>query len=177
VAPKRRGIVIDASIAKAAGRHDHPVSSGSRRFLEEVRRICHSFVATDVLLTEWKNHASSLALDWLRSMFARRKVDRLHPVPNEGFHTKISGTAPTEGESAQMLKDVHLVEAALEGGSPIASLDERARDSFSAASRAVASLRAVVWVNPSKDEENVLEWLRSGAQSEASRCLGFGAGD
>jgi len=125
VPPTRRGIVIDASIAQAAGRHNHPVSSGCRAFLEEVRRVGHSLVLSDALMTEWKNHASSLARDWLRSMFARRKVNRLGLVPSLRIVVQILRAAPAQQQT--VLKDVHLVGAALEADCPVASLDDQAR--------------------------------------------------
>jgi len=90
---------------------------------------------------------------------------------------QISAAARGEGEGQQMLRDAHLIEVALGLGSPVVSLDDRARNSFKEVSLVVRRLRSVVWVNPTADDESPLEWLRSGARSEASRCLGFGVGD
>jgi len=177
VAATGRSLVIDASVARSAGISGQPASNRCRLFLEEVLRICHSFAATEELQLEWKKHASLFARHWVRSMFARKKFNRFDLGHDERLRAQILAAARGEGEGQQMLKDAHLIETALGLGSPVVSLDDRARNSFNEASRAVQRLRSVVWVNPTADDENPLEWLRSGAQSEASRCLGFGVGD
>jgi ABC-type iron transport system FetAB ATPase subunit len=174
VPQKSRGIVIDASIAKAAGRSEHPTSSTSRVFLEEIRRICHSLVLSDDLMLEWKHRASFLAREWLASMFARKKVKRLRLVPDKTFKERISTTTGSDKERAAMLKDLHLIEAAIHISAPVASLDETVRALFHHASQHVLGLRAVVWVNLSKEQETALVWLENGAPNEAARCLGFG---
>jgi predicted nucleic acid-binding protein len=174
VPPRGRGIVVDASIAKAAGLSDHTTSSRSRVFLEELRRICHGVVLTDELMVEWRNRASSLAREWLASMFARKKVRRLRLVRDENLNRRISTAARGENDRGAMLKDLHLIEAAIQASSPVASLDETARALFRYASQHVGSLRSVAWVNPSRVQETVLDWLENGARDEAPRCLGFG---
>jgi hypothetical protein len=52
-----------------------------------------------------------------------------------------------------LLKDVHLVEAALYTDSPVASNDSRARRGFALVARnAYSPLRAVKWFNPCVDD-------------------------
>jgi len=70
-----------------------------------------------------------------------------------------------------MLKDIHLVEAALACDHVIVSLDEDARRRFARASGQVEELRRVAWVNPARDAADVLDWLRAGARAERSRRL------
>ena len=70
------GLVIDASIARAAGRTDHPISKACRDFLEDVLKICHHVVLTKETSEEWKRHQSKFTLLWRSSMFARKKVER-----------------------------------------------------------------------------------------------------
>jgi len=125
-------------------------------------------------MIEWKEHASTFARQWLWSMRARKRVNRLRFVSDELFRTEILAAARTQGQAADMSKDIHLLEAALQTDCPIASLDDRARDFFREASQTVRRLRGVVWVNPTKEAENALEWLQGGARAEAVRCLGFG---
>ena len=177
MAAKGRALVIDASVGRTAGISEHPASNRCWLFLEEVLQICHSFLAGDELALEWRIHATPFARRWLRSMSARKKLNHFDLGHDERLHAQILAAARDEGEGQQMLKDVHLIETALELSSPVVSLDDRARNSFKEASQVVQRLRSVVWVNPTTDDESPLEWLRSGAQSEASRCLGFGVGD
>lgn len=173
--PRRRGIVIDASIAQAAGRREHPTSSRSRVFLEELRRICHGFTVTDTLMAEWKTHASSLAREWLASMWARRKVYRLAIVADDELTTEVGDSTRHEKDRDGMLKDLHLIQAALGANSPVASMDEAARRSFRRAAQTVRRLRAVVWVNPTLDADDCVPWLENGAPDEDRRRIGYGA--
>ena len=71
-----------------------------------------------------------------------------------------------------MLKDAHLIETARTFGSPVVSLDDRARNCFREAARRVQDLRQVVWINPVVEPERPLEWLRDGAPDEAHRRIG-----
>ena len=177
MAARGRPLVIDASVAGAAALSEDPASNRCRLFLEGVLLVCHRFAATEELELEWKKHASLFGRRWVRSMFARKKLNRFDFGHDQHLRAQILSAARDEGEGQQMLKDAHLIETALELRAPVVSLDDRARNSFKEASRVVRRLRSVVWVNPTADDENTLEWLRNGAQSEASRCLGFGVCD
>jgi hypothetical protein len=154
-----------------------PCSSRSRLFLEQVRTAGFRFVLGDELMIEWKEHASIFSRQWLWSMRARKRVDRLRLVSDELFRTEILAAARTQGQAAEMSKDIHLLEAALQADCPIASLDDRARDLFNEASRTVRRLRPIPWVNPTKPDERAQEWLTAGAEAEPARCLGFGIED
>jgi hypothetical protein len=165
-------------VGRAAGESEHPISSKCRAFLEEVLKICHRVTLTAALLEEWNRHRSRFAKTWLVSMYARKKVDRFDIEADQALRARVSAAATSQEERDGMLKDLHLVEAALQADAPVVSLDEMtARVPLRSASRTVRRLRSVVWVNPTADDENTLEWLRNGAQSEASRCLGFAVGD
>jgi predicted nucleic acid-binding protein len=166
-------LVIDASIATAAGRTDHPVSKAYRDFLEGVRTICHRVVMTREISAEWNRHQSIFAASWRSSMFARRKVAQPEVGPNEMLRTSIQNSGLTEKECAAALKDAHLVEAALESDFRVVSLDETARAVFRKAAPRVGPLRPVLWANPTKEEDNIIEWLEGGTEDEEVRQLGF----
>ena len=74
--------MVDASVAGAAGeRADAPdVSTGSRRALEALRASAIRLVMTPDLWTEWREHRSRFSSKWLRSMFSKKRVDRLESV-------------------------------------------------------------------------------------------------
>lgn len=67
-------IVVDTSVARAAGESDHPVSSACRRFLAVLRDGRIDLVMTDDLRLEWKRHRSTYTATWLVSMFARKRI-------------------------------------------------------------------------------------------------------
>jgi hypothetical protein len=62
-----------------------------------------------------------------------------------------------------MLKDVHLLEAALESDCRVASLDDLVKELFAAACGKYKAIKTVTWVNPDKEFAEVLNWLESGA--------------
>ena len=71
-----------------------------------------------------------------------------------------------------MLKDAHLIEAALAADSRIASKDENARDHFRRLAATYATLRRIHWVNPAVEAEQIVAWrFEDGARPERSRRL------
>ena len=166
-------LVIDASIAGAAGRTDHPISKACRVFLESVLKVCHHTVLTSSITEEWNNHESRFTLSWRSSMFARKKVTRPDVAPNDALRNGIQSSGLTEKECAAALKDAPLIEAALMSDLRVVSLGETARAIFRKAAPRVAPLRPVHWTNPTKDDEHVIEWLEAGAKDEQARQLGF----
>jgi predicted nucleic acid-binding protein len=166
-------LVIDASIARAAGRTDHPVSKACRVFLEGVLKICHRVVLTKEIREEWNKHQTQFSMTWRASMVARKKVAWCEVAQNEVFRTKIRKLDFSETEHAAALKDAHLIEAALETDLRVISLDEIARGLLRRAAQDVKQLKRVHWVNPTKDEEHTMEWLEGGAEDEEVRRLGF----
>jgi predicted nucleic acid-binding protein len=166
-------LVIDASIARAAGRAEHPISKACRDFLEEVLKICHRVVLTKEIQEEWNRHQSPFTLSWRSSMVARKKVAWLEVAQNDAFRTGIQNFRFSEKERSAVLKDAHLIEAALETDLTVASLDETARGLLRKAAQNVKPLQQVLWVNPTKEEEHTTEWLEGGAEVEQERQLGF----
>lgn len=75
--------------------------------------------------------------------------------------------------TAEMLKDFHLVEAALATDQTVTSLDDIVRNLFASTSRTAGELRSIVWVNPDKTQEQAIAWLENGAKPEKKRILGF----
>ncbi len=72
-----------------------------------------------------------------------------------------------------MLKDFHLLEAALVTDRTVIALDEIVRALFGTACQTMGQIKSVVWVNPDKAEEQPLVWLEEGAEPEPHRQLGF----
>ena len=68
-----------------------------------------------------------------------------------------------------ILKDFHLIEAALTTDKIVVSRDDRARSLFN-----VPELNTVVWVNPVTNHPDCLTWLAEGAQSTQRWLLGSG---
>jgi len=114
---------------------------------------------------EWKQHASRFARTWRVAMFARKKVDLATIFPQTKLRAKVcDGTA-------KMLKDWHLIEAALATDKIIVSRDDTARELFSGAAKNVGEIQKVIWVNPAEELDPCF-WLEKGASAEDRRMLG-----
>ncbi len=170
-------LVIDASIARAAGRTDHPISKACRVFLESVLTVCHHAVLTRPISEEWNKHQSRFTLSWRSSMFARKKVARPVVAPNNVLRTGIQNSGLTEKECAAALKDAHLIEAAVDSDFRVVSLDETVRAIFRKAAPRLGPLRQVLWANPAKEKDHIIDWLEGGAKDEEIRQLGFDDSD
>jgi hypothetical protein len=179
---RSKRLVIDASIARAAGGPDatFPKSKRCRDFLLDVLDARHRVVMTADIRAEWQRHQSGYARRWLVSMHARKNVHwDSAVVADDALRARIVRTA-TGGSAEQvqadreaMLKDCCLLEAALAADKTITSLDERVRRLFGAAAHQVGELREIVWANPDLIEERCSDWLREGAHAERKRQLGY----
>lgn len=163
---KKRALVIDANVARAAGRGTaatHPTSKTCRDFLLEMLRICYRVTMSHELHDEWKAHASTFARQWQVGMVSRKKWTLSRGTLDASVREAILETVGTEKSRAAVEKDLHLVGAALAEGKAIVSLDETARNHFAKASASVPILRALDWVNPASANDRAEDWLRDGA--------------
>jgi hypothetical protein len=169
-------LVIDASVARAAGGEDakSPTSKYCRDFLLAVLNISHRVVMTPDIRKEWDKHQSSFARTWLRTMVAKKKLEyRNDIVINDELWKGVEDFTDFNNQREAMVKDLLLIEAALKTDKIIVSLDEIVRKLFDKAAEQVEELRIIVWVNPAKLDEQAIFWLESGAPAEKERMLGL----
>jgi hypothetical protein len=169
---RSRRLVIDACIAGSAGLSEHPVSSSCRAFLEAVRKLGHHVVFSSELSEEWHDHQSGFALRWRSSMVARKKVVWVDPVECAPVRVEIERLDVTDRRRAEIKKDVHLIEAALPADQTITSSDESARAPYREIASRVSAIRHLIWVNPTREDEQSIPWLEQGAPAQRSRRLG-----
>jgi hypothetical protein len=170
-----RRLVIDASIASAAGAVDatNPTAKSCRDFLQAILSICHRAVFPPQLIEEWKKHASRFAQSWQVAMERRGKLDWIESETDDELWKIIAEVAASEKEQAAMEKDAFLLEAALTTTDRmVMSLDEIARGLFRALAGKLPRMGKVVWINPGSAEDSALTWLKSGAKREPTRMLG-----
>ena len=176
--PKR--LVIDANVARSAGRKDTEsiASLHCREFLETMlNETRHLIVITDAIEAEWQKHQSNFASHWLASMYKRGRVCIIE-IPTHGrLRFKVLRTTLSEHERSAMLKDIHLLEAALHADRIVISQDEKVRGYFQNAALTIKAVTLVVWVNPCQTIETPAIWLLSGAECEKGRCLGYSLQD
>lgn len=175
---RSRGIkrlVVNASVARAAGgeRATALVSINCTEFLEIFRdETSHHVVMTFELTEEWDEHQSNFAAEWLGNMIATKRFHYIELPENRALYDEIEATAVREEDINAMLKDFHLLGAALETDQSIISLDETIRGLFKRASQQVGEIRNIIWVNPERTaEEHPIAWLQNGALPETHRRL------
>jgi hypothetical protein len=90
-------------------------------------------------------------------MYTRKKLVFLQVQRNPALRLRLTfGHGPLEREA--ILKDAHLIEAALSADRIVASLDETARTLFQ-----TTELNVVTWVNPVSERARIKAWLEEGA--------------
>ena len=175
-------LVIDASIARAAGTTNAPDSARCRDFLEAIKTTKTLWcVFTPELREEWGRHASLYSARWRAAMNSRRRISNLPSAQDDGLRRNlarcarsIAGKAEDQipGIRSAMEKDTHLLEAAIKSEGSVASLDDRVRRHFGVCAQRNRSLRDIPWINPTTPEEDAVTWVLAGAPAEQSRMLG-----
>jgi hypothetical protein len=168
-----RCLVIDASIARAAGTLESKDLTGirCRDFLIAVRSVCHRMAWSAAIKVEWDKHHSKYAALWLVTMMNLKKLRPVKDERQEELRQTIERHSLDANVGAIMLKDAHLVEAALATDSRIAALDETVRGHFRRLAATHEPLRRINWVNPAAEDEEVVAWLEEGARLERARRL------
>ena len=170
-----RDLVVDASVARSAGGEEatYPTSKNCRDCLKTILALAHRVVMSQPIIDEWNKHKSAFARTWLVSMVARKRVLRIEPQQLEELKQKLEEVAGSQKDLEAMLKDFHLLEAALATDRTVIALDETVRALFGTACQTLGQIKIVVWVNPDKAEEQAFVWLEAGAEAEPHRQLGF----
>ena len=106
---------------------------------------------TRELTGEWDRHESLFAARWRAEMRSRKKIVDIRDVENEDIRNQVQ-------MSNAVLKDLHLVEAALATDKIVVSLDDRAHGDLR-----VEATRDIIWVNAVKEGGHAVYWLRNGA--------------
>jgi hypothetical protein len=186
-----KSLIIDASIARAAGREKPadiipkettvltPINC--REILDAVRKLGFRIMMTPEIEQEWNKHQGSFATGWRAAMRTARKIDRRASCRREDLRSAILkiagqkiGTITMTNEVCRiMLKDCHLLEAALATDKIIIAVDEKARKPMKITAQVIEDIQLIVWVNPDKAEEEAIAWLEGGAEPEPHRQLGF----
>src|ERR1700730_11723405 len=102
MATASKRLVIDASVAAAAGQTIKPASRRCRECLLVVLKISHRLVMTPPLTSEWDAHQSLFAARWRAEMRSRGKTVDLAIVPDDSLRSQAPATRPAR-------KDLHLI--------------------------------------------------------------------
>ncbi|MBD3267943.1 hypothetical protein GF373_14855 [bacterium] len=170
---KSKRIVIDASIARAAGVKTE-YSRMCRDLLEKIKQICHKVQITYPINQEWVKHNSNFARNWLAQMKGKKKFHFIDVPEKDELGELIEKAEFTVNEQKAMLKDTCLINGAMLSDKIIFSLDEQARLPFSKLAVNQDDMKDMIWINPTKMEyEAILEWLNGGAEYREDFSLGY----
>ena len=164
-----RCLVIDADIVCAASDSNcpDPTPRCCRAFLSSVFNICHRVALTPEIREEWDRHKSRVGVQWRASMSDHEKIVLLESLEvNQALRDAIQDLRINQEERDVMLKDCHLLEAALATDRIVVSRDGTARGLFARHAESLPGIADVVWVDPVKSAEEVASWLKNGALSE-----------
>ncbi|MCY7406535.1 MAG: hypothetical protein LH631_03915 [Alkalinema sp. CAN_BIN05] len=169
-------LVVDTSVAAASGHKQTkspPKSECCHNFLMAVEECGHSIVMNKEILAEWKEHETTFTRKWRLQMTRSNKVI-VSKFRDITLQESILMMAVGDKQHHEMMKDICLLQAALETDRRIVSLDENtARKYFTQAAKTIPKLQEIVWVNPDKPEETPIEWLKADAPADDFRMLGY----
>lgn len=171
VTPRARQLIVDADIIHAASGSINDLSTRCREVLAIIQQAGHEVVRTPAIEAEWNDHASRHALRWMVEMESRRRLIDVEES-DTGIAGAIARLPVLAPERKIMLKDCHLLEAALASEQRIVSNDEAAYFHFYNASGSISQLRVIMWVSPTRNADACAEWLVTGAKEETKRKIG-----
>jgi hypothetical protein len=155
--PRVLNIVVDADVARASGRSEHPASSNSRKLLDEIMSYKHIVPMCSTLRSEWRKHNSLYAKKWFASMIARKKIKFVQP--NCDVKDYILLHVPNGKVKSIAIKDAHLIDIALNDGLFVASNDDNARKAFCTISATYKNIQSIIWVNSINDQKFITKYL------------------
>lgn len=102
---------------------------------------------------------------------ARKKLIVLPEDQLSGLEERFSRSTADSSLLAIMIKDRHLLEAALSADERVLSNDDRVRHQLRDHIESLPELQTIHWVNPCSQEESAVEWLEQGAPDDRARQL------
>ncbi len=175
-----RRVVIDASVAGSAGGEEatHPTSINCTNFLKVFYLNTDlNMVMTLEIRGEWKRHRSNFAYTFLVNMLSE---DRIYSPEEDDLleirklKSKMDPISLRKKLREELEKDFILIEAALATDKSVVSLDKiRKRFVKICHEEELEDLKDIVWLNPDKNADDALSWLKDGANPVEKYKLGF----
>lgn len=150
-----RLLVVDASVMRAAGESDHPVSSAARKTLRAILNICHRVAVTPSIRSEYRDHQSRFATKWQCRMAARQKP--LKDVTPSNLALKLSNW--NSKDRGAITKDIALLETAMHCDKILITYDDALRQILEKNESGKRLLKQLTWINPVDDNIAILKEL------------------
>jgi len=158
---KTRRILIDASVATAAGETSAPLSVTCRKFLTEFKKSSNVVVLYSELQSEWADHPSSFAMDWLAAMVAKKHFHFIQLEEHAALQQACTQANLSQQEHRAWRKDFHLICASLQTDRSISSRDRKAESVFCKIAATFGPLAKIEWFDPERDEAHLDAWLKN----------------
>ncbi|RJL44584.1 hypothetical protein D5078_13835 [Pectobacterium carotovorum] len=154
---ENKKIVIDADILRSSSEKEHPISSASRKVLNAVLDSTCFAVVNKELYSEWKKHASKIAVGWRASMESKGKIIRC--TEDNFYYSIVHDSDLDENLRFIALKDSHLVTLAISHDRIVTSNDDRARKAFCNLCCERTELGKIFWVNVKSNSDEIINVL------------------
>jgi hypothetical protein len=148
-------VLVDANVARSArDPARHPTSTACWRLAKLMAsRDCETgALMTPALRAEWREHASPTMVGWLASMESRSRIRAERDRPVRDLRNAVSAIED-DGIRAAIEKDLHLSEAAVLHGAPVASQDDKQRRFLTELASSYRLAGKVQWFNPVSDAD------------------------
>ncbi|WP_178930387.1 hypothetical protein [Bacillus altitudinis] len=150
--------IIDACVLTSAS----PKTEISRRvadFIDVFINTNNKIGMTKELKKEWFDHQSNFTAMFYSILYNQRRIIEIPDHDTvENLRMKVHSIKDKQRVLA-ILKDMHLLEAAILKDKFIISLDDKARNNFNHFYNCIPGLSDVCWINPSKEKEEAIKWL------------------
>lgn len=172
-------LVVDTCILGASGdpSAEDQMASACGEFLLEVRENNHKAVLSKELEDEWSRvRVSPFSSTWWYSMESKNMIDRIGDVVDTSLRSCIDTLNNNKIDPSMrkaMLEDIHLVEAALNTDFTVSSVNSADQAKFCKAAQYVKEIRQIVWADPNKNKNEVIQWLKAGANPVDKWMLGY----
>jgi len=150
-----RLLVVDACVVRSAGETEHPISSASRKCLQDILHICHRVAITTEIKMEWDRHMSRFSRKWRRSMAARKKP--LIAIRPGKITLDLGQFTPSAQKAIE--KDRCYLEATIAAEHIIVTRDNALKTALGETKEGTNLIESLQWINPVEDNLSILKEL------------------
>lgn len=162
--------IVDACVAMAIGDPTVEQMANARKLIDALATGPVGVCMTDALVAEWDKHASKFMKKWLAKMVSKGRTRHERDTRLSDYRRVLKGVDPTMGKAA-MLKDAHLVEAAILCRAGVLSLDDKQRRYLAGIVPLYPRVGRIQWFNPESDFSDCEAWLAAECCDVTVCCL------
>jgi hypothetical protein len=157
-------IVIDADIMRSAGISEHPHSSNARKVLDTIWSAGHNMVQCAPLKQEYDKHQGRYAATWRAKMISKKRWRYWDYQEDSTLRNSLVKALPDaiSSKEKEVIKDAHLLEAAVATDHRIVSKDATARNLFRHSCSVLGMHKSILWGDVTGSPDDVIQWIIDG---------------